>query len=170
MPFNCDILPEEIALNSILFGHSVIFYTLENLMQQVLTDKQTLKSLDEIMAYENEKLILRYMMDYDSSRELAEQCFIELKRFLVVCAVKSGYKVTSQPIDSMWHTFLLFTKQYKEFCEEYLGRFINHEPFEEARPEVYYETKSFAYSFFGDINEEFWPIQAKMPCSSGEGG
>ena len=132
--------------------------------------KETRKPLNEIMAYENEKLLQRYILDYGISRDVAERCFTELKRFLIVCAMKPGYKVTSQPIDSMWHTFLLFTKQYKDFCEEYLGRFINHEPFEEARPHSYYETKSFALDFFGSVDEEFWPAEAKMPCSSGEGG
>lgn len=138
-------------------------------MQQ-LALRETHKPLDEIMAYQNDRVIQRYMLDYGASREEAEKCFTELKRFLLVCAVKTGYKVTSQPIDSMWHTFLLFTKAYKEFCEEYLGRFVNHEPFEEARPHVYLETRSFTADFFGHIDEKFWPMEAKMPCTSGEGG
>lgn len=32
-------------------------------------------------------------------------------------------------IDNMWHTFLLFTKDYHEFCSNYLGGvFFHHEP------------------------------------------
>lgn len=31
-------------------------------------------------------------------------------------------------IDDMWHTFLLFTKDYADFCEKYFGEFIHHFP------------------------------------------
>jgi hypothetical protein len=33
-------------------------------------------------------------------------------------------------IDNMWHTFLLFTRDYQEFCHIYLnGIFFHHDPF-----------------------------------------
>lgn len=32
-------------------------------------------------------------------------------------------------IDDMWHTFLLFTRDYQSFCRDYLGNiFFHHEP------------------------------------------
>lgn len=32
-------------------------------------------------------------------------------------------------MDNMWHTFLLFTKDYYEFCSNHLGGvFFHHEP------------------------------------------
>ena len=32
------------------------------------------------------------------------------------------------PIDLAWHCFLLFTQDYQDFCQKYLGRFIHHQP------------------------------------------
>ncbi|MEL6868036.1 MAG: hypothetical protein AAFP19_26670 [Bacteroidota bacterium] len=29
-------------------------------------------------------------------------------------------------IDEMWHTFILFTKEYHDFCMKYFGRFLHH--------------------------------------------
>ena len=31
-------------------------------------------------------------------------------------------------IDDMWHTFLLFTKDYMYFCSKYLGQYFHHSP------------------------------------------
>lgn len=31
-------------------------------------------------------------------------------------------------IDEMWHTFLLFSIDYKQFCETYFKGFIDHKP------------------------------------------
>lgn len=30
-------------------------------------------------------------------------------------------------LDEMWHTFILHTRAYSEFCEHYLGEFLHHD-------------------------------------------
>ena len=137
-------------------------------MQQT-TLRETLKPIPEILGYHHQRVIDRYTIDYGVSAEEAQRRFRAFKEFMVVCAVKPGPKVTSEPIDRMWHTFLLFTKDYKSFCEEYLGRFINHEPFERASPETYLETREFAKQYLGVLDESLWPVEAKGDCSSGCG-
>lgn len=127
------------------------------------------KPVPEILAYQHDRLLHRYSMDYGVSIEESRRRFNALKEFLIVCAAKPGYKVTSDPIDQMWHTFLLFTKDYKAFCEDNLGMFINHEPFEYAAPQAYLETRAFAQEFFGHLDEELWSVNAKADCSSGCG-
>lgn len=136
---------------------------------QAVTQRETLKPMPEILAYQHDRLLHRYSVDYGVSIEEARRCFNALKEFMIVCAAKPGYKVTSDPIDRMWHTFLLFTKDYKNFCEEYLGMFINHEPFEHPAPAAYMETRAFAKEYFGRLDEELWPLEAKGDCSSGCG-
>ena len=44
--------------------------------------------------------------------------------FAFACAIHPEM----QEIDDMWHTFLLFTKDYAAFCNEYFGHFIHHNP------------------------------------------
>lgn len=123
----------------------------------------------EIMLYENERLYERYAVDHGTSLDGARERFVALKQFLTVCAVKPGIKVASDEIDRMWHTFLLFTRDYREFCNDKLGRFVEHEPFEEARPEYYEITRDFAADMFGDLNDTYWPPQGKADCTSGCG-
>lgn len=127
------------------------------------------KPASEILAYHHDRLLDRYSMDHGVSLEESQRCFNALKEFLIVCAVMPGYKVTSDQIDGMWHTFLLFTKDYKTFCEDNLGMFINHEPFEHAAPEAYLKTRAFAQEYFGHLDEELWSVEAKADCSSGCG-
>ena len=31
-------------------------------------------------------------------------------------------------IDAMWHTFILFTRDYADFCEHHFGVFLHHVP------------------------------------------
>lgn len=35
-----------------------------------------------------------------------------------------------EEIDNMWHTFLLFTKDYMSFCDKYFKCYIHHNPFD----------------------------------------
>jgi len=107
--------------------------------------------------------------DNQVSEQTAGRRFDGLKQFLAVAAVMPGRKVTSPSIDAMWHTFLLFTKDYRQFCDAYLGRFIEHEPFEDAAPWAYERTRERAASLVGPLDQELWPVEAKADCSSGCG-
>lgn len=129
--------------------------------------RETAKPMNEIMAYQNDRLLERYVKDYAVSKESAARRFEALKQFMYLCAATPGYKVTSEKIDSMWHTFLLFTKDYHTFCHGYLGRFINHEPFETPAPDSYLMTRSMAQRLFGNLDEDLWPKEAKVDCTSG---
>ena len=131
--------------------------------------RPTARPLDEIVEYRNERVLERYVIDHGGTMSDARDRFEALKQFMIVCSVKPGIKVTSAEIDDMWHTFLLFTIQYREFCSDWLGRFIEHEPFEAAQPEYYGITRSFAHDLFGELDARFWPAEGKADCSSGCG-
>lgn len=45
--------------------------------------------------------------------------------------LKSGRKYVSMPsqvADDLWHEFILYTKNYQEFCQQAFGRFLHHTP------------------------------------------
>jgi hypothetical protein len=45
--------------------------------------------------------------------------------------LKSGRKYVSMPsqvADDLWHEFILYTKNYQEFCQHGFGRFLHHTP------------------------------------------
>ena len=45
--------------------------------------------------------------------------------------LNSGRKFVSMPsqvTDDLWHEFILYTRQYKDFCNQAFGRFFHHTP------------------------------------------
>jgi hypothetical protein len=129
--------------------------------------RPTAQSTEVIMAYENERLYERFVADYGGSLLDARDRFTALKQFLMICAVRPGIKVASDEIDQMWHTFLLFTREYRNFCTDRLGRYIEHEPFEDPQPTYYEITRDFASSLFGELDLRYWPLEGKADCTSG---
>lgn len=98
------------------------------------------KQLDSISLednnLENEEIVIRGFMDrYDVSFDEAAEIFEETKKFLELAAEVheegSQNLFIDNPlliIDEMWHTFILHTKQYMNFCLNRFNRFIHHVP------------------------------------------
>lgn len=54
---------------------------------------------------------------------------IEFKKFIILAGLKVyPIAMISPLVDEVWHQFILFTKQYKDFCINTVGYFINHVP------------------------------------------
>jgi len=98
-------------------------------------------SLQEVLTYKNENVVYRFSEDYKISESDAEEIFLETKRWLWYCAkrtrdIEDGRIEflniplfnEAKAIDLMWHTFLLFTHDYADFCETYFGFFVHHQP------------------------------------------
>ncbi|MEM7019910.1 MAG: hypothetical protein AAF512_21550 [Pseudomonadota bacterium] len=58
-----------------------------------------------------------------------------LKDYFQLChlANKRLVAMPSQVVDVAWHEFILFTRQYEQFCKQALGRFLHHTPAEAMR-------------------------------------
>lgn len=64
-----------------------------------------------------------------------ELVFQGLRDYFHLCN-EAGRKMVSMPsqvVDDAWHEFILFTRQYKRFCDRALGRFLHHTPAEAMR-------------------------------------
>lgn len=88
-------------------------------------------SLEKVMAYTNEEVVYRFYDNYDVDIEEARDIFNELKRFLFLAAKYGDTQriFTHEAlyiIDEMWHTFILFTKDYHDFCMDHFGFFLHH--------------------------------------------
>ena len=71
-----------------------------------------------------------------------DEVLLQLKEYFHMCNIGTiGSVVTKQKssqvlsvgmpskiVDQAWHEFILFTKQYSDFCEVALGRFLHHTP------------------------------------------
>jgi hypothetical protein len=95
-----------------------------------VADRSPAKILDAL-DYEAPFLIEKLVKDHivDTPQE-AEALFAEVKRYLVIAALDSdrSWHMYSLRVDECWHQFILFTRQYVEFCKLYFGRYVPHAP------------------------------------------
>jgi hypothetical protein len=59
-----------------------------------------------------------------------EELFNEVKRYLVLSEVHRDLVVGmySVRVDEAWHAFILYTDQYRQFCNDYFGKYVGHAP------------------------------------------
>lgn len=102
-------------------------------------------SLADVLEYHNRGVVRRYAKDHQASLEEAEEVFREMLKWLYLNYrnASGGLEdsvLTMTPelerIDWMWHTFLLFTSDYADFCEQQFGMFLHHVPDESEGDDV----------------------------------
>lgn len=99
-----------------------------------MTQTETPVSLDDVLAYRHPGVVRRYLKEHGGSREEAEELFRETLKWLYLCdrATAEGFPCAMTPdmerVDWMWHTFVLFTRDYAEFCYHHFGTFLHHLP------------------------------------------
>lgn len=97
-------------------------------------------TLESVLAYNNRDIVARFNKIYGTSSQEGEQIFDDVKRWLWLAdqamhrEIKQGLVVDPSiaVIDEMWHNFVLFTKEYFEFCHQFFGRYMHHAPFAES--------------------------------------
>lgn len=88
-----------------------------------------------------------------------ETALCETIKFLILAAENNHGQLTpSARVDLAWHEFILFTRTYLSFCEQYLGKMIHHEPSNnhEVNSQQYSLTLTRYRNRFGEPPSEFW--------------
>ena len=100
--------------------------TSTSLISPVLWDRlvsRTIKSLEFQQIYGN--------LDEAAQRDWSERIIEQTLGFLRVLAKTSdGTLSPSAKVDIGWHTFLMYTREYADFCQFIAGRMIHHSPFD----------------------------------------
>lgn len=103
-----------------------------------------LPNLNDVLLYKNPTVITRFKINVPAMADQAEQLFAHTIRYLWLCE-KHHWDLVNNPndprlqfipvmheemraIDSMWHEFILVTRDYHEFCQHYFGHYLHHEP------------------------------------------
>lgn len=103
-----------------------------------------LPDLDLLLNYSNERVIRAYRQNCPNNKLPAEQALREILKYLwLVC--RHRHDLLDNPdnerlhfrcvmlfsmreIDAMWHEFILHTRDYMDFCQEYFGEYLHHQP------------------------------------------
>ncbi len=66
--------------------------------------------------------------EYGVTTERFHTLLPEYQRFMALVAGYGSIGMCSTEVDLIWHSHILYTRLYTQFCEQIYGRFIHHEP------------------------------------------
>ncbi len=100
-----------------------------NLWQALRKQRQQFLNNYEFSHELKDKLNKRYP---DFGETEINLVFAALKDYFYFCyqARQKMVSMPSQIVDDAWHEFILFTREYQEFCEKAFGKFLHHTPAE----------------------------------------
>lgn len=104
-----------------------------------------------------------------SSSEQIKRGLIETIKFLHLCSHSAVQLVPSRIVDDIWHEFILFTRAYYQFCDEYLGGFIHHQPSSDVQSNQsgYQQTLAMYQKEFGQPDDIYWPNMDNLSSQCG---
>lgn len=120
---------------------------------------------DRFSEYKCEAAIRHYRKELEASLEEAEAVFVECVKFLAIKAVAPETNpAPSDALDMMWHAFIIQTKEYAEFCEDFAGRFLHHATSRAPRSNAYNDTLQTYREAFG-VEHPIWvtPLRERVP-------
>jgi hypothetical protein len=87
---------------------------------------------NQLRSYQHPGLVSRLQQKLGVTSSEAEDLFSDVKYFLYDCHLSDVPLSPSERVDEGWHNFILFTKDYADFCHRNFGRFIHHVPLEDT--------------------------------------
>jgi Glycine-rich domain-containing protein-like len=81
------------------------------------------------------------------------------RQYIAMCKIfpKAGLTPPNSDIDEIWHAHILHTKLYAADCQNYLGYFLHHAPFNDESPAPEKDVSAeFFQLIFGYVPPNFW--------------
>ena len=96
-----------------------------------------------------------------------KEAFTEFKRYAgLFAAFKEPLGMLSKQVDEVWHQFILFTKKYHNFCDNFLGDYMHHVPGTPDSP-VSPESKELFVKRYNEVFGDLHPIwDRNAPCTN----
>lgn len=129
-----------------------------------------LPALDPQAVTERHEAVIRRIARHRKvSKRGAHRRFVEMLKFLDVCATSEETVSPPPRVDHAWHEFILFTRDYAAYCEERFGFFIHHDPAESADVDAYQRAYFDATLRFGELDGRIWPRPRAGSTRGGSG-
>lgn len=125
------------------------------------------------LTYPMARIVDRYRRDQGVSAEVAALHERELRRYLYIAACHPGGRWPMVAlIDDLWHTFLIYTRDYQRFCDALGVPFLHHEPTDSTpdsavQQDAYARFLAYYRAEFGDPPKAIWPDRIGEGCDGG---
>ena len=96
--------------------------------------------LEKVLTYQNQNILNRFLALFPMPKEEAAIIYEDMKRWLWLYATVLKRKETKPDtpdvyismslviLDEMWHSFILNTEAYTQFCQANFGTYLHHPP------------------------------------------
>lgn len=118
-------------------------------------------------------LVRRLVNEQGWSLNDAREAIDEYRKFCFLAVVAPHCVTPSHAVDLVWHTHLLYTRDYWEiFCPNVLGQLLHHGPANGAEDDNHFSnqygfTLDLYQEHFGELNEKWWPeVRERFPPAS----
>jgi hypothetical protein len=109
---------------------------------------QELRTLQLLQDYDLTPIRARLMRDGHMPSDWVDEAMLEFRRYLGLhFLVPCPRLMFSDHVDHVWHTCLLFSRLYADFCQQTLGYFFHHEPATGTDPERDAKFVEFAHTY-----------------------
>lgn len=96
------------------------------------TNKNSQAQLDFIQSFRfSSALVARLQKKYPNLTDVQiALVFQGLRDYFAICHKANGSKIAmpSRIVDEAWHEFILFSRDYAEFCQDAFGHLLHHNP------------------------------------------
>lgn len=97
-----------------------------------------------------------------------QEAIIEFKKYMIIHLVTGKtIAMSSDIVDLVWHQFILFTKEYHEFCFSVFDEYIHHSPATDTKKpkQVHLENLLSGYaSLFGNLPKIWKKELSRIDC------
>lgn len=123
--------------------------------------------LERAMQFPLGDIVARCKKDHNYTDEDMVLLEKEVRRFLYLCVIsKDSLGMYSKHVDNLWHTFILFTREYHAFSDLVNGSYIHHNPVRDHERPATQEQKvnacsdyaQFIKTYEATFGEEIHPI------------
>lgn len=112
-------------------------------------------------------VVRRYSKEYNVQPELSKKHFKALEGFLELACNSKLPCFPDKTIDNFWHTFIIHTKTYENYCKTKFGKFIHHNPIDNLE-----KTIEGYYCSYNDTENKFeykFMLVNQVVCDGGGG-
>lgn len=112
--------------------------------------------LQALESFEEKEVIMKFARDFKIPISDSRTLFKETMKMLWLMAkhtqdvekpgdiaIPRGFVLqkSMEPLDKMWHEFILFTREYHQFCEHFFGEYLHHIPCSEKEFQAFQQRK-----------------------------
>ncbi|MFE0644327.1 hypothetical protein ACFW2Y_22360 [Streptomyces sp. NPDC058877] len=131
-------------------------------MTAVSSDLRTGRSLVDSELFNSVVEFTMTHFGYDQGK--AERATDQALAFLATVGTATVKMVPSDDVDCALHSFILHTVDYREFCETYAGRFLEHNPRPGGGGRVLEEVQATAHAIKGNgfmVMDSLWTVNGE---------